>query len=387
MSTVTTPSGARSAPLPRRLDAILRDTSRSIYLTLSVVPRSMRPAVMLGYLFCRAADTIADTRALPREERRRMLSLYREQFESARPSPESLDRIRDLVASGGDAVSSGVATRDGFTASEGALLRNLDACFEVYGELIDEDRRALRTLLGTLTRGMEIDLESFPPEERASESGEVGVLETDADLDRYCYHVAGCVGEFWTDVQAAHAPALKRLDHDRMRELGVRFGKGLQLTNVLRDMPADLRIGRCYIPRPRLEHHGVEAGELLAAVTGDDTAGVDAIAGRIGPIVDDLLDLTLEHLRAGRDYLLSIPRRLVRLRLASAWPLLIGLRTVALLRGRKRQLLSGERLKISRREVRGLIIASALRAPSNRAMRRLCGRLEREAARDAGDTG
>ena len=66
--------------LPDELDQILRATSRSIYLTLQVLPRPIRRQLMLGYLFCRAADTIADTRALPQSRRIEMLALYRQQF-------------------------------------------------------------------------------------------------------------------------------------------------------------------------------------------------------------------------------------------------------------------------------------------------------------------
>ena len=41
---------------------------------------------------------------------------------------------------------------------------------------------------------METDLARFP----SGESGEVGALKDGGELDLYCYHVAGCVGEFAT---------------------------------------------------------------------------------------------------------------------------------------------------------------------------------------------
>jgi farnesyl-diphosphate farnesyltransferase len=108
-----------------------------------------------------------------------------------------------------------------------------------------------------------MDLAVFPAE------GEGGVvaLETRADLDRYTYFVAGCVGEFWTQVTVAHLSALQHWDVAAMTLKGVRFGKGLQLTNILRDLAHDARIGRCYLPRVDLAALGVRPEEVLHADT------------------------------------------------------------------------------------------------------------------------
>ena len=81
-------------------------------------------------------------------------------------------------------------------------------------------------------------------------------LKDSVELDRYTYLVAGCVGEFWTEMMAAHTRPLATWDMARMSELGVRFGKALQLTNVLRDVSKDLRLGRCYLPQTELEAAG-----------------------------------------------------------------------------------------------------------------------------------
>ena len=88
-------------------------------------------------------------------------------------------------------------------------------------------------------------LERFPPEM----ADRIGALDTRADLDRYTHLNAGCVGEFWTDMVVAHRPRCAGGICPRMRARGARFGQGLQLINVLRDLPRDLRIGRCYLPR------------------------------------------------------------------------------------------------------------------------------------------
>ena len=101
----------------------------------------------------------------------------------------------------------------------------------------------------------------------------------------------------------------------------MRFGKGLQLTNVLRDIPRDLRQGRCYLPSRDLVLFGLEPRDLL-----------DPAAGRaLRPLLVELLNVALDHYEAGWQYTFAIPRAETRMRLACAWPLLIGLRTLDLL--------------------------------------------------------
>lgn len=348
--------------LDPRLTDILRGTSRSFFLTLRVAPRPVRAQLGIGYLFCRAADTIADTRLLPPEERSRLLGLYRELFGDEAP-PSAVREIASLVA-GPTSVE-----------SERELLRSLDACFSFYRSLGAPDQVLLARLVTTLTRGMQMDLEHFPPEE----SGRVASLDSDEALDRYCYWVAGCVGEFWTDLSIEHLPALGRWNVDEKREEGIRFGKGLQLTNILRDVDGDLRIGRSYLPRPRLEAVGTDAASLREATDRRAVRGV----------VHSLLRVTLDHYRAGWRYTLAIPRRLPALRLACIWPLWIGLGTLDLI-ARADDPCAPERvLRVAQRDVYRSMASSAVRVLSDRALDRRYRALERrvvEALDTAGTT-
>src|SRR5207249_12306750 len=99
---------------------------------------------------------------------------------------------------------------------------------------------------------------------------------------------------------------------------GVLFGKGLQLVNILRDLPADLQQGRCYLPGGRLRALGLKPADLL------DPANEP----RLRPLYDSYLDLAQGHLHAGWAYTNALPGRNPRLRLACAWPILIGLETI-----------------------------------------------------------
>lgn len=143
-----------------------------------------------------------------------------------------------------------------------------------------------------------------------------------------------------------------------MAERGVRFGKGLQMTNVLRDVPRDLRIGRCYLPRQDLRRLGLIPEGLLDP----------ACLPKVRPLLADLLRLTLEHYEEGWAYTMAIPRGEPQIRLACAWPLLIGMQTLAGI-AHAPNLLDPERpVKIPRSAVYRLMGRSGLTVLSNYAL-------------------
>ena len=323
---------------------ILKGVSRSFYLTIRILPSSMRQPVAVAYLLARAADTIADTRALPPQERLEKLLALRAQAQGP-VSEGELSRIVSGIRGAGDGAST----------AETALLGSAGNVFALLEELPASDRARVRSVVVTLTRGMELDLTTFP----AEGSGAVAALQTPEELDCYTYLVAGCVGEFWTSVATAHEPLLSRWDVERMSELGTRFGKALQLTNVLRDVPRDLRNGRCYLPSPNLARAGLVPADLLEP----------ANAARALPVLTPWIRAALEHFDSAESYLLATPRRCLRLRLAALWPILLGLATLEKL-ARNEDWLNPERpSRVRRRWVYGMMARSLLAAPSDALLR------------------
>lgn len=336
------------------LDAgLLKQVSRSFYLSLAILPRRVRDPVGLAYLFARAADSIADTRLIGRDARLRHLEAFRGEFADEGPS-----RLAGIVAA---------CTGPNPHAGERELLRRLPECFARYRALEPADRERVRSLLLTITDGMLWDLRTFPGEDE----GRLVALGSREELDRYTYHVAGCVGEFWTEIHVAHLPRLRAWKVETMKPKGVSFGKGLQLTNVLRDLPRDLRAGRCYLPGPELARLGLAPADLLdpGAITG------------VRPLLRELLALTLDHYEDGWAYTLAVPRAEWRMRLACAWPLLIGLRTLALLAASPNLLDPARVIKIPRAEVYAILARSLLLVWSDtllsREARRLRARIPR----------
>ncbi len=324
------------------LGATLKQVSRSFFLTLRVLPPTVRRPISLAYLFARAADTIADTALISRADRLKYLEVFREAFRVGEAG--SLGAIREAL----------FAVRQ--IAAEQELLARLDGAFALLDTIDPVDQSLVRRLILTLTEGMVMDLATFPGEDE----GRLAALETRADLDRYTYYVAGCVGEFWTDIHMAHRPSLAGWDRAAMVRLGIRFGKGLQMTNVLRDLSKDLRIGRCYLPGQELEALGLRPADLL-----DPTAIV-----KIKPLLRDLLSLTLDHYKEGWAYTLAIPRSEIRMRLACGWPLFIGLKTLALI-GKSPNLLDPNVvIKIRRSAVYAIMARSFALVGSNLALDR-----------------
>jgi farnesyl-diphosphate farnesyltransferase len=324
--------------------ALLRRVSRSFYLSLAVLPGSVRPTIGLAYLFARASDTIADTRLIDRVSR-----------------IAHLEALRAALADDGLSLAVGATAGAQALPAERRLLERLPDCLAAYRALPPADRARVHAVLATIIEGQIQDLRVFPGEDE----GKLAALETREDLDRYTYLVAGCVGEFWTDVHVAHRPRLARWDLPRMRALGTRFGKGLQLTNVLRDVPRDLRQGRCYLPRQDLARWGLEPRDLL------DPARAPAAR----PLLGEWLNIALDHYEAGWEYTFAIPRREARMRLACAWPLLIGLRTLDLLAASPNWLDPAITLKVPRVRVYGLMAHSLGTVWSTRALGRQARRL------------
>jgi farnesyl-diphosphate farnesyltransferase len=180
----------------------------------------------------------------------------------------------------------------------------------------------------------------------------VQALDTGADLDDYTFRVAGCVGEFWTHICRAHLFPQATLEMPQLLADAVRFGKGLQLVNILRDIPSDLRRGRCYLPARELGSLGLRPEDLL-----EPRREV-----RLRPVYDRWLDRAEQHLEAGWRYTLALPRTCMRVRLACAWPILIGIETCGRLRT-ERILDPDTPVKVSRGQVRLIMGETLLRYP------------------------
>ncbi len=123
-------------------------------------------------------------------------------------------------------------------------------------------------------------LERFPVPKAGFDELRLGLLSDlepadVADLDElmvYCRRVAGVVG--WLV-----APVCGYRGGDETLQMALALGNAMQLTNVLRDVGEDLRMGRCYLPADLRAKYGVDLDDLRA---GRVTPGYVALLEELG---------------------------------------------------------------------------------------------------------
>lgn len=343
---------------PPVVQDLLPRVSRSFYLTLRVLPARIRPPIGLAYLLARVTDTIADTNLIPVSRRLEALEQYRDAILGKTPQPgsvlppqaahseksasEALDERHARRPCGLPPWAVEIAEHQASEAEKELLLR-ADEVLCALSQVDPGDRERIRNVLDVITKGQLGDVERFGAATTASPRS----LTTAEELDAYTYAVAGCVGEFWTRMCRAHLFPEAFADDDPFTADGIRFGKGLQLVNILRDLATDLRLGRCYLPLEELAAVRLQPKDLLQP---------EAYAV-VKPIYEAWCRRAWDHLQAGWRYTNALPPSQRRLRLACAWPILIGVRTLRRLEAAN-PLDPDQRVKVPRPEVRRIMLRS-----------------------------
>jgi farnesyl-diphosphate farnesyltransferase len=314
---------------------LLRGVSRSFDLTIRLLPPVLQTPVAIGYLLARATDTVADTTALPVAERQVLLDLMAQAI-ACTDTVTVTHELAHLTQAFADQQSD---------PHERALMLALPQCLPLLQTLGKDDRASVRQVLGHITRGQQLDMRRFGHGLQA--------LQTEAELNEYTWLVAGCVGEFWTELCGRHLPGYACLPQEEMLRIGRAYGMGLQRLNIIRDTGADLAAGRCYWPAETLANADLSPATLAEAA---QSARADTLQ-TLAPLYSQWLDQTQAQLTDGLRYAMAL--KPLRLRLASALPALIGARTVALLRHAGPWALT-RRVKMPRHEIRGLMLRIAL---------------------------
>ncbi len=314
--------------------ALLASVSRSFYLSIKVLPANVREPLGLAYLLARTTDTIADASEAPVELRLKHLA--------------ALD---GMIHGGKDAEKIHLLQKEIVPAdkAEQELLGKIEPCLAWLRAQREDDRVDIVAVLEKIIRGQTLDLQRFPS------TTPMRALQNAAELDEYTYLVAGCVGEFWTRICCRNLKHYSQLDAETTARMGVNFGKGLQLVNILRDMPADLAAGRCYLPADELKAAGVDPAAILESPE------------LARPVFDRWLKKAAEHLDEAFKYIEALSNR--RVRLACILPWHIGMRTLELLT-ENYPLTTTERVKVTRAEVRKIMFFGPFAAVSNKVLRR-----------------
>src|SRR6185503_15680871 len=183
------------SPRARSLFPLLKNVSRSFYLTLRVLPASIRPQFGVAYLLARATDTIADTEIVPPSERLLALKELRERILGMRAKPldfrelaEAQQAERKMLQHCDEAVHDIELSKitdadhpaDGSNA-ERLLLERIEEVFAALSNFSAEDQQRIREVLTIITSGQELDLQRFG----AANEHNIAALQSDAELDDY----------------------------------------------------------------------------------------------------------------------------------------------------------------------------------------------------------
>ena len=209
------------------LEGLLGKTSRTFALSIPVLPEPTRREVTVAYLLFRIADTFEDASHWPPERRIAALLDFEGLLRENRPSeagalaaawsaasPAEHEGYRELIAEVPFVLAGFFSLAPGAVASiRSHVLRSSEG----MGEFV------------ATTQDGRLALPGLP------------------ELQRYCYYVAGIVGEMLTDLFLLGRPALAS-SAGALRRRAATFGEALQLVNVLKDAAEDAAEGRRYLP-------------------------------------------------------------------------------------------------------------------------------------------
>lgn len=318
------------------LETLLKNTSRSLYLSVQVLPRSMRAAFSVAYLLCRYADTIADTAVIPAERRlfwvKQFPALVREQ------NTQAARQLTEEINGGSE------------NPYEKILIGKLEDCFRWFNQIEDKQQAFILDVVQAVCEGMEHDLSFFPTEHTASPRA----LSSQEELEHYCRLMGGKPGLFWS--QLIYHTTHIRVPEDTFYQWGQYIGDALQIVNILRDLPKDLQIGRCYFPLSDLQPLGLSPADLTD----------EKNSAKFETVKRKWIVWGLRRLQNGVSYFAQLPKTQPGQRAAVAWPILWTADTLFAVYQTPDLLNANKRVKISRSTIYFTLCCTPLLWLSNR---------------------
>lgn len=304
---------------------LLQGVSRTFALTIPELPPKLERVVANGYLLCRIVDTVEDEPALSWEQERYFCRLFAQVVAGREPADRFVAELVPLLSA---------AT----TSTEYELIRCTPQVIAVTHGFNAQQREALLDCVQIMSKGMA----EF--QRRKSIQGLADLPE----LDRYCYYVAGVVGEMLTKLFCEYSSRIAQHRATLMR-LAVSFGQGLQMTNILKDVWEDCQRGVCWLPRDVFAECGFDLRDLDPSHHHE----------RFGQGMARLIGIAYEHLKNALTYALLIPRDEIGIRNFCLWAIAMAVLTLRKI-NRHLSFTSGQQVKISRRSVRAIIATNRI---------------------------
>ncbi len=328
----------------------LPKVSRTFALNISVLRGDLHRSILTAYLFCRIIDTLEDAPRLDPKIKIKLLLEFSRLIQDADYRRGALaDWLRECEAVDGSTVDL-------------ELLSQTQRAFNVFDTLPDSHRARIIPSVSEMARGMAYFQKKF-------DGNALTLLESEEELEEYCYFVAGAVGEMLCNLFLEELPHLSAQARQTMRDTAVSFGLGLQMTNISKDIIIDRGRGWSYVPRSYIEAHGLTVEEFSSGASEEKNL----------QILEQLLNKTMGHLQDALQFTLALPRKTPRIRLFCIWPLWMAVETVAILHNNRELLKSDDPVKISRQTVRQILRRTRLVCYSDTLLKLSFGRIQKRA--------
>lgn len=311
---------------------MLPRTSRTFALNTPLLPRPLDDIVAMAYLLCRVADTIEDEATVPVDVRAELLG----ELGALVALPETWREVSVAFADRACRLSHGAAT------DQVRLLAGLPILLDALAGQPAPVRVLVRACVQEMTTGM-----AATALRQESQHDRWPILESLEDVLGYCDVVASTVGRMLTGLFAWHsgriAAALPALE-----PRAAAFGRVLQLTNIVKDVRADLDAGRCWLPRSVLADCGIDSPEQLRD---------PVLATRTRGVLRRMIAAAHRELVEAVAYVEALPTSDVAIRRFCVAPLLMAVLTLRKLWA-SHDVFGAEPVKISRRAVRTAMLAT-----------------------------
>ena len=309
---------------------LLEGVSRTFALTIPQLPEKLYSAVANAYLLCRIVDTIEDETSLSPEQKKYFCS-------------EFINVVKTGVNSEPFAVELAPLLSKQTIPAEHTLIHVLPRVIEITHKFDPDQIEALACCVETMAEGMPIyqamDLR--------------GGLATMADMDKYCYYVAGCVGEMLAKLFCHYSPEITQ-HREQLLTLSVSFGQGLQMTNILKDIWDDAQRGVCWLPQDIFTETGFDLKNLTPE-TNDE---------KFRKGLEHLISIAHGHLHNALIYTQLIPAHETGIRNFCLWALGMAVLTLRKIK-QNLDFNKSSQVKISRNSVKATILATKLAGRSN----------------------
>ncbi len=204
--------------------AILGSVSRTFALTIPLLPPIIEKVVGNTYLLCRIVDTIEDAADLNPQTKQHLSQLFLDAVLEKVPVESFVEPCLKALDHYGNQDELDLI------AHTPTVLRILHTCSK-------DDQAAVSRCVSIMSEGM-----SFF-HGKQTQAG----LKDLQEFEKYCYVVAGVVGELLTTIFSNHSSAFAK-NIKSHEELAIAFGQALQMTNILKDSPEDRARGVSWKP-------------------------------------------------------------------------------------------------------------------------------------------